>query len=159
MSLSCFETSISKYIKCINNTNMFEEEELDIDKDILDTFNDSATARAPSDAAVTVSEAAKFWVEFKNITRTYQDTDEVALLLRLTPNAQVMDHMFHYLSACCAFSASTDTMSTSQLHEHFYLVASSIMQTMPVQDRFLQGIFASISNNTWPEGKLYIKTV
>lgn len=127
---------------------MFEEEDLVIDKDILDSCNDSAAARAPTDSTVTVSESAKFWEEFKTITRTYQETDEVALLLRLTPNAQVMDHMFHYLSACCAFSAATDTMSTSQLHEHFFLVASSIIQTMHVQDRFLQEIFASMPNNT-----------
>ena len=116
------------------------------------------------------SENAIFWEEIKKSTRTYPDTDEVALLIRLSPRAHIMEHMFHYLCACCAFSASSDTiMSQTQLHEHYCMVAMSIVRTMPTQARyiysfilfvffkilyirFLSGIFASITGNSWPEG-------
>ena len=43
------------------------------------------------------SDTAQFWEEFKQTTRSYPDTDEVALLIRSCSRAQVMEHMFHYL--------------------------------------------------------------
>jgi hypothetical protein len=66
--------------------------------------------------------------------------------------AQIMEYMFYYYSAIVGLSASTNTMSTAQLHEHFSLNATSILRTLPNQGRFLNGIFASITGNTWPEG-------
>jgi hypothetical protein len=60
--------------------------------------------------------------------------------------------MFHYFAAIVGLSASTKTMSTTQLHEHFTMNATSILRTLPSQARFLNGIFASITGNTWPEG-------
>ena len=85
------------------------------------------------------SDTAQFWEEFKQTTRSYPGTDEVALLIRSCSRSQVMEHMFHYLCACCAFSASADTMFQSQLHEHYSMVAMTIVKTMPTK----QGNFDS----------------
>jgi hypothetical protein len=46
------------------------------------------------DTPASVSETAKFWEEFKTITRTYQETDEVALLMANCSKAQIMEYMF-----------------------------------------------------------------
>ncbi len=87
---------------------MDTEEDIICDSDFLDGINETPT----SDAPATVSEVAKFWEEFKLITRTYQETDEVDLIMKVSSKTQIMDYMFHYLCACCAFSASSSTMST-----------------------------------------------
>jgi hypothetical protein len=127
---------------------MDTEEDIICDSDFLDGINETPT----SDAPATVSEVAKFWEEFKLITRTYQETDEVDLIMKVSSKTQIMDYMFHYLCACCAFSASSSTMSTAQLHDHFCLVGSSLVQNMPKQEKHINGIFASLPGSTWPNG-------
>ena len=41
------------------------------------------------------SETAQFWEVFKQTTRSYPDTDEVALLIRSCSRPHFMEHKFH----------------------------------------------------------------
>ena len=132
-----------------NMNDEFDLEDFDIE---IETNAPPGVTVGLEDTPVSVSERAKFWEEFKTITRTYQETDEVALLMANCSKAQLMEYMFYYFSAVVGLSASTNTMSTAQLHEHFSLNATSILRTLPNQARFLNGIFASITGNTWPDG-------
>jgi hypothetical protein len=148
MSLSCFGT-LHIPTESRNMDAEFDLEDFEID---VESAAASGVTLDNDGTPVSVSETAKFWEEFKTITRTYQETDEVALLMANCSKAQIMEYMFYYYSAIVGLSASTNTMSTAQLHEHFSLNATSILRTLPNQARFLNGIFASITGNTWPEG-------
>lgn len=130
----------------------------DADGEIIIQSESSASTTGLNNP-VNVSDVAKFWEEFKSVTRSYAETDEVSLLLRMCSTVQIMDYMFYYLAACCAFSASPNTMSTSELYDHFYLVTESIVRNAPSQERFLNGIFASTPGNTWPDGFLNYVTM
>ena len=59
----------------------------------------------------TTSRVTEFWVEFKKVTRSYAETDEVVVAKNFAPASAYMELMFHYLCAVTGLSSSSNTMS------------------------------------------------